>query len=123
MLRSLATSCIDVSDGLLADLGHILESSGVAAELRWNALPRSAAIDAISDVALRARCVLAGGDDYELCFTAPSDRRIAIQALEKQAGVRLSRVGRIGEGRGLRVVDADNQPVEISVSGFDHFNQ
>ncbi|MBN8775027.1 MAG: thiamine-phosphate kinase, partial [Thiobacillus sp.] len=85
-LRGLASSAIDISDGLLGDLGHIL-----------------------------------GGDDYELCFTAPPGRRDAVQAAAAAAGVAVSRIGRITAEPGLNVLDADGQPLPIAHTGYDHF--
>ncbi|MES2354367.1 MAG: thiamine-phosphate kinase [Pseudomonadota bacterium] len=123
LLRGLAASCIDISDGLLADLGHILDRSSVGAELWLEALPRSAAIHACPEKTLAQNCVLAGGDDYELCFTAPAIHRAAIEALTKATGIRLSRIGKINPGRGLSVLDANHQPIEILAIGFDHFKQ
>jgi thiamine-monophosphate kinase len=115
-LRGLARSAIDVSDGLLADLGHIAQASGVAAELRWEDIPRARAIRECPNAALARSCVLAGGDDYELVFTAPRSGRGRIAAL----GV--ARIGSIVPGRpGVRVRDAAGRAVPFSRAGFDHF--
>ena len=115
-LRGLARSAIDVSDGLLADLGHIAHASGVAAELRWEDIPRARAIRECRNAALAKECLLAGGDDYELVFTAPRSKRARIAAL----GV--SRIGAIVAGRpGVRVRDAGGRAVPVSRTGFDHF--
>jgi len=123
LLRGLAASCIDISDGLLADLGHILDRSGVSAELWLDALPRSTAIRECPEKALAQNCVLAGGDDYELCFTASANHRAAIEALAEASGTWLTRIGKINSGRGLSVLDTNHQPIEISAIGFDHFKQ
>src|SRR5207247_1022037 len=88
-LRGLARSAIDVSDGLLADLGHVLEASGVGAELAWANLPRAKAIAECADPALAADCLLAGGDDYELVFTAPPSKRAEIEAVGGDLGLSL----------------------------------
>jgi thiamine-monophosphate kinase len=115
-LRGLARSAIDVSDGLLADLGHIARASGVAAELRWEDIPRARAIRECPDAALAKGCVLAGGDDYELVFTAPRSGRGRIAALGA------ARIGSIVRGRpAVRVRDAAGRVVPVSRAGFDHF--
>lgn len=119
-------AAIDVSDGLLADLGHVLTRSGVAAELSLPAVPAHAAVAArlarqpAAD-GLALRCLLAGGDDYELCFTAPPQARAAVQAAGAAAGVPVTRVGRIVAGAGLRVLDERGAEVAIDVHGYDHF--
>ncbi len=114
-------SSIDVSDGLLADLGHILERSGVGADIELARLPAHAAVAARLPESLARRCLLAGGDDYELCFTAPPASTAAILAAGATVGVALSRIGRISEQPGLRVLGADGLPMQIEERGFDHF--
>jgi thiamine-monophosphate kinase len=121
-LRGIATGAIDVSDGLLADLGHILESSAVAAELQFEALPRAAALAACADAALAQTCLLSGGDDYELVFTAPAAARADVAALAPELGVALTRIGRILPGAPRAVVRrADGSEVAAARRGFDHF--
>jgi thiamine-monophosphate kinase len=120
-LRGLASAAIDVSDGLAADLGHILERSGVGAELWLEALPRAPALAACPDGALAQRCLLAGGDDYELVFTAPPERRDDVLAAGTAADVTVTRVGRIEARAGLIVRDAAGAPVPLATHGFDHF--
>jgi thiamine-monophosphate kinase len=121
-LRGLARSAIDVSDGLLADLGHIAKASGAAAELRWEDIPRARAIAECPDRALARDCLLAGGDDYELVFTAPRSRRRQIEAAAKGAAVRVTRIGAMIPGRpGVRLRDARGGTVLIRRAGFDHF--
>ena len=120
-LRGVATSAIDLSDGLLGDLGHILERSRVGAELRLDALPRSAHLAAQPEPVQRG-CLLAGGDDYELLFTAPEAAQAAVQEAAARASVPVTAVGRIVAGSGLRVLDAGGQPVALAgLAGFDHF--
>jgi thiamine-monophosphate kinase len=115
-LLGLARAAIDVSDGLLADLGHIARASGVAAELRWEDLPRARAIAECKDAALARNCLLAGGDDYELVFTAPPSKRARVEAL----GAR--RIGTVVRGRpGVRVRDARGKVILAPRAGFDHF--
>jgi len=121
-LRGLARSAIDVSDGLLADLGHVAKASAVAAELRWEDLPRAKAIAACADAALAKHCLLAGGDDYELAFTAPPSSRAGIEAAGKEAGVAVTAIGVVVAGRpGVRVRDATGKTVSARSAGFDHF--
>ena len=120
-LRGIASSCIDISDGLAADLGHILEASGVGAELILASLPRSSAIAALlSEETQIQEWLLYGGDDYELCFTAPVSQRERITAVSHDAHCPISRIGKIISERGLFCQDdAQHQPVVIR--GYDHF--
>jgi thiamine-monophosphate kinase len=121
-LRGAAHAAIDVSDGLLADLGHIAAASGVRAELRWDDIPRARAIRECRKRALAQECVLAGGDDYELVFTAPRSMRSRIIAAGRKAGVRVTAIGTIVRGRpGVGLRDASGRPIRASRSGFDHF--
>jgi len=113
-LRGIATAAIDVSDGLLGDLAHILAASGVGARIDVDALPRSSVL-AAQPPALQLQCLLAGGDDYELVFTAPAG------ALLPDVGVPLTRIGVIEAEPGLRVVDANGVAVEHGLRSFDHF--
>jgi thiamine-monophosphate kinase len=123
LLRGVASSAIDLSDGLVGDLGHVLKRSGVGAVLESDALPRSAVLAAQSR-ALQDECVLAGGDDYELLFTAPPSRHDAVRAAGIAAGVAVTRCGRITAEQGLRIVDAAGRlggDAAARFSGFDHF--
>jgi thiamine-monophosphate kinase len=119
-LRGVASSAIDLSDGLAGDLGHILQRSGVGATVDADALPRSAILAAQS-LALQIECTVAGGDDYELLFTAAPSRREAVLAAGRAAGVAVTRCGTIEAQPGLRVVGADGQPLARSFHGYDHF--
>jgi thiamine-monophosphate kinase len=119
-LRGVARSAIDLSDGLVGDLGHVMERSGVGAVLHVDALPRGAVLAALPP-ALQRQCVLAGGDDYELLFTAPPARRDAVLAAAGRAGVAVTRCGEIVAGSGLRLLDAAGQLLRASWPGFDHF--
>lgn len=121
MLSCVAHAAIDISDGLLADLGHILECSGVGAEIEFDRLPAHPVLAAKRADPLIRRCLLAGGDDYELCFTAPPDRDRAILAVAQAAGVSVSRVGRITAEPGLRLLDGEGREMDIGEKGFDHF--
>lgn len=120
-LRGIASSAIDISDGLLGDLGHILERSQVGAVVEFAALPTLPVAQTYLHENVARDCVLAGGDDYELCFTAPAERRDAVQAAAESAGVAVTRIGRITAKPGLTVIDADGQPIPIDHTGYDHF--
>jgi thiamine-monophosphate kinase len=115
-----ASSAIDLSDGLLGDLGHVLRRSGVAAVVMLDALPRSAVL-AGQPPALQQECLLAGGDDYELLFTAAPARHQDVLAAGRAAGVAVTCCGRIEPGSGVRVLDAGGQALDVRVQGFDHF--
>jgi len=119
-LRGVATSAIDLSDGLLGDLGHVLRRSGVGAWVDVDALPRSAWLAAMPQP-LQHECLLAGGDDYELLFTAPAAARAAVQAAGAAAGVAVHRCGQVDAGTGLRVVDGQGRAVSTPWQAFDHF--
>ncbi|MGH8215197.1 MAG: thiamine-phosphate kinase [Rhodanobacteraceae bacterium] len=121
-LRGLASACIDVSDGLLADLGHICTASGVAAEVDVDALPVSAALRAEFDAATCRGFALAGGDDYELCFTAPPARGEEIATVFARMGLLVSGIGRIVAGGGVRVLDPDGNSIATPLSGWEHFS-
>jgi len=122
-LRGLATSAIDVSDGLVADVGHIAERSGVAVELRYADLPRSRALRACGDEGLAQQCLLAGGDDYELAFTAHPDARGRIESVAADLGFALTRIGKVSAGQAglVSVYDAAGSMMRIASRGFDHF--
>jgi thiamine-monophosphate kinase len=119
-LLGVATAAIDVSDGFAQDLGHVLERSRCGALVQYELLPKCAAFARLKDLDLERSCVLAGGDDYELVFTAPPASRAAIEKLAGPAGVALARVGAIRAGDGLALVDRDGHPI-VAPRGFDHF--
>jgi thiamine-monophosphate kinase len=119
-LRGLATSAIDISDGLLGDLSHVLRRSNVGATVMVDALPRSAVLAAMP-LAVQHECLLAGGDDYELLFTAPAACHGAVLAAGDKAGVAVTHCGHIGARPGLRVVDAAGHTVATPWRSFDHF--
>ena len=161
-LRGIANSAIDLSDGLLSDLGHILEASGLAATLDFSRLPVSATMRALitppnpllqpqgvlrcvprcqaatlplsgegtcflpdkgglREVELYQQCVLAGGDDYELCFTAPASRHDEVLHIATQLALPLTCIGSIVAGQGCVVHDAAGQLINLEGGGYDHF--
>jgi thiamine-monophosphate kinase len=116
----LAHAALDISDGLVGDLGHILAASRVGAVLDADALPAGPAL-LRQPRALRRRFTAAGGDDYELCFTAPRAQHDAIVAAGVACATAVTRVGTITPDAGLRFVDADGAPLSLDVRGWDHF--
>lgn len=124
-LRGVATSAIDISDGLVADLGHVCERSGVAAIVDFGRLPVSPVMRRHLDRAAARSALLAGGDDYELCFTAPRSCRERIERIEKRIGVKLTRIGEIVPLRNRKtpvtILGKDGNPVALARRGFDHF--
>ena len=119
-LAGIASACIDVSDGLLADLGHVCARSGVAAEIDIEAVPASPALQRYAP-ALRRDWQAAGGDDYELCFSAPVAARERIAALAASQRLRITRIGRIREGAGVCARDAQGQAWQPARRGYEHF--
>jgi thiamine-monophosphate kinase len=119
-LRGVASSAIDVSDGLAGDLSHILQRSGVGATLDVDKLPRSEVLRA-QPLALQRLCTLAGGDDYELLFSAAPSRAAQVRAAAARAGVPVTRIGRIDAEAGLRLHDAQGRAVSNQFDSFDHF--
>lgn len=119
-LRGIASSAIDVSDGLLGDLGHILKRSQVGACVEVDLLPRSAVL-AAQPLAQQRECTLAGGDDYELVFTAPASKADAVHAAAHAAATRVTRIGRIDDSGQLTLVDAHGRTVPNRFGSFDHF--
>jgi thiamine-monophosphate kinase len=121
-LRGIATAAIDLSDGLSGDLGHILRASGVGARIDADAAAGRLGIAAPAlGTALRRACAMAGGDDYELAFTAPASAREAVVAAGQACATPLARIGGIEAEPGLRVVDAQGAPVTQRFDAFDHF--
>ena len=115
-LRGIASSAIDVSDGLLADLAHVCHASGVGAEIDVDALPASDALRAAFDADVRRTLQATGGDDYELCFTAPVAQRAALEALSRALALPLACIGRIVPG--TRVACMGLPP---GIVGYQHF--
>lgn len=121
-LRGLASSCIDVSDGLLADLGHILLASGKGAEIELDRLPCSVGLNRLSE-SERHQLQTAGGDDYELCFTIPPDRHSELKLIAKEASIRLTVVGEITAAPGLHCKTSDGRDYLPTRKGYEHFSR
>ena len=121
-LAGLAHAMIDVSDGVLADLGHICETSNVAARVEVEALPLSPAAKEIVDQRMDSRVSLAaGGDDYELLFTAPASATKAIEELSSVLGLPITMIGLIERGKGVRLVDSEGRAIPVDHAGYRHF--
>lgn len=131
-LRGVATSAIDISDGLVGDLGHVLQRSGVGACIDtkiaikciacYAALARAGGLfDSETGLRWARTAALAGGDDYELAFTAPPNRRAAVEAAGAATQTRVTHIGRIEAEPGLRLVDGQGQAVPLQLDSFDHF--
>lgn len=120
-LIGLATAAIDVSDGLMADLGHIGERSGLSMRLELARLPAPPLSSAALALPAWRSAQLAGGDDYELCFTAPADARERVAAIGRELGLALACVGTVKSGLGVVVVDEQDDPLIVGSKGFDHF--
>ncbi|MDT3669957.1 MAG: thiamine-phosphate kinase [Aromatoleum sp.] len=121
-LRGIATAMLDVSDGLVGDLGHILECSNVGALLDAATLPLEPLLATGADPRLARRCLLAGGDDYELLFSAPPSARPSLAALQSRLGLPLNRIGTLTpDARQLVIREADGTLRAPDARGYDHF--
>ncbi len=121
-LRGLAHAAIDVSDGLVADLGHICRASGLGAEVDVDALPLSAPLRSRFDLDAARQLALTGGDDYELCFSAPAERSGEVMAAMAGAGcMNAACIGRMVEGGGVHVLDAQGRDLPLPHRGWEHF--
>jgi thiamine-monophosphate kinase len=122
LLPGIAHAMIDVSDGLLADLGHVCETSQAAAVVELTSLPLSVAAQVIVD-SDRSICpqLAAAGDDYELLFAASADAAEAVAALSSRLGIPITPIGRIEPGTGVRLVDANGRGIELDHAGYRHF--
>ncbi|HMN21988.1 MAG TPA: thiamine-phosphate kinase [Ottowia sp.] len=128
-LRGLAHSAIDISDGLLGDVGHILKASRVGATIDAALVatllpcaPTAIAADDLPGTEIGLRVVLSGGDDYELAFSAPAAARPAVEAAARRAGTRVTRIGQLRREPGLQLLGAQGRPLDTSTfRSFDHF--
>lgn len=120
-LRGLAQACIDVSDGLAADLAHICRQSGLAGVLEAEALPASRALQTlVANPGQRLRHQL-GGDDYELCFTIAPGDEASLAAIAHTSHTTLTRIGSLGPGEGVHLLDGEGRVVAPPVPGYEHF--
>lgn len=120
-LIGLAHSAIDISDGLMADLGHILSASNKAATIDLVLIPCSSVMQRVIQRPFALDCLLSGGDDYELCFTASKLKHKAIEVLSEELSLPLTCIGEIIQGEGLIVKDADGNEISMEKTGYDHF--
>ncbi len=121
-LRGIATAAADVSDGLVADLGHICAASGVAARVDHARLPLDpAARLAVARHGAAASAILSGGDDYELVFTAPPEASAAVTDAAARSDVAVTEIGRIEDGGGVKVIAEDGREIALTLTGYRHF--
>jgi thiamine-monophosphate kinase len=121
-LIGVASACLDVSDGLVADLGHIARESGLGIEIDSAAVPLSpAVVEVVGDDPDLWPLVLTGGDDYELIFAAPPEAAETVAALAAETGVPVARIGRTLDGQGVAVLDRAGRPLELPAAGWTHF--
>ena len=120
-LRGKARSCIDISDGLAADLGHVTRRSGAGAEIWVDRLPIHECLRAIPELQ-RCSLQLSGGDDYELCFALPPELESELPEIAARADVALTPIGRFTAHTGVRILQADGTELVLEGKGFDHFS-
>ena len=117
----IASAAVDVSDGLLADLGHVCAASGVGAQVDLDMLPASEALRDTFDAKTRRVLQATGGDDYEICFTAAPGHRAAVMKASRKANLPVTRIGRIVKGSEVQALDADDEPWQPPRKGYEHF--
>ena len=120
-LRGIAHAAIDISDGLVGDLGHILERSGVGATVNVDAVPAGPILSTQAS-AVRRNYVMSGGDDYELCFTAPPSARAEVNAAAQRTQCQVTLIGTVDAMPGLRLTDRAGMPLFLQAQSFDHFS-
>lgn len=120
-LQGLATACIDISDGLSSDLSHILAQSNVGATIYVDQLPLSDSMQEVFDLSGGWAVPLNSGDDYELCFTVPADKQAALESRRQEFDCRLTCIGMVEAGQGLRLQMPDGSIEQVEASGYEHF--
>ena len=121
VLPGLASAAIDLSDGLLGDLGHIVQASGVGAELDVAQLPLSDAMKTCVETEYWQTLALSGGDDYELCITVPPENCMDVENKVARLGVPLTRIGEIVSGEGIKCLDSFGERMPVSTGAYAHF--
>ena len=121
-LLRLATSCIDISDGLMADLTHIVRASHCGAEIQYSRIPISTALSTLIGPQRSRRMAATGGDDYELCFTVPGAGETELDRIARAAGLGITRIGRIVSGKEVRIIDDSGGTIDFSNHGYRHFD-
>jgi thiamine-monophosphate kinase len=119
-IRALATSCLDISDGLLQDAGHIASASHVALSIESEAIPLSDAALELMQQDILFMDLITGGDDYELLFTAPADASAQLMAIANQTGIPITRIGSVQPGSGVTLVDKAGMPIPFTKGGWQH---
>jgi thiamine-monophosphate kinase len=120
-LVNVASSAIDVSDGLVADAGHICTSSDVGIEISYANVPSISDVTHLNRDQLVREALLAGGDDYELLFTVPAGESLQMDSISARVGLALTRIGCVVEGNGVRVVDESGEELAVDIGGYEHF--
>jgi len=120
-LRGIANACIDISDGLAADLGHILEMSKVGARIDVEGIPFSEAMLATVTKEQAIDIALNSGDDYELCFTVPTAKKAELENIAKECGIKVTAIGVISDEPGLILQFADGKKYHGTIQGYQHF--
>ncbi len=121
-LVGLATSCIDISDGLMADAGHICEQSEVGMEMNLKDLPLSPAFKNAGTGSDEIELAISGGDDYELCFTCPKERETSVEDIARELDLPITKVGDVTSEAGARFIDENGMAWESSKTGYNHFD-
>ena len=121
-LEDIASACIDISDGLAADLSHILQKSGVAAELQWDKLPFSVPVKEHIEQSGDWAFPITAGDDYELCFTVPQAHLHELEKVQFDSACSISEIGEIRQGQGLRIY-RNSELLKLGRLGYQHFNE